>query len=312
MFARGAEGERILIDPKHLIKEIRSIVQETFPRSISFESEFWPGLAFVRGDVTQIHQVLLNLCVNARDAMEEGGRIRMIAANEEVDEAKARLHPGAQVGPYVAITVADTGTGIHPEVLDRIFDPFFTTKPVGKGTGLGLSSAIGIVRSHNGFIEVKSELNRGTEFKVYLPAVEKNEERQDIGMESDAPRGAGLILVVDDEESICIITKATLESVGYDVVTASSGDAALKMYNARWKEVKAVITDFMMPGMDGAATLTALRQINPGVKVIVTSGLAENVDLNRIEALHAHAFLTKPYPASKLLTALHEIISEKK
>ncbi|HEY9807591.1 MAG TPA: ATP-binding protein, partial [Candidatus Obscuribacterales bacterium] len=195
-FARGLEGEHTLLQVKHLLGEIVQIVKQTFPRSITIESEvlsqdLWPIL----GDATQLHQVLMNLCVNARDAMPEGGTLNLLAENLWIDENYARMYLDAHVGPYVMLTVADTGVGISPNNLDKIFEPFFTTKEIGKGTGLGLSTVIGIVKGHGGFVTVHSQLDKGTTFKVYLPAQETTIDGQ-AKVQHHLPKGQGELILV--------------------------------------------------------------------------------------------------------------------
>ncbi|MGB3761334.1 MAG: ATP-binding protein, partial [Rivularia sp. (in: cyanobacteria)] len=200
-FTRGMEGDRTLVQPEHLINEIKQVVRETFPKTIQVSQEIEPDLWMIKGDATQLHQVMMNLCVNARDAMPNGGKLTIYATNFIVDENYAQMHLDASSGSYVMISVADTGIGISPENLDRVFEPFFTTKELGKGTGLGLSTVLGIVKSHGGFIHVQSDINKGSNFQVYLPAQEINVTQEEV--EVDFPKGEGeLILVVDDEDSI--------------------------------------------------------------------------------------------------------------
>ena len=200
-FTRGVEGDRTLLQLNHLITEIQQIIKETFPKSIDVSTQIPSNLWILSGDSTQLHQVLMNLCVNARDAMPDGGSLQIRVENLFIDKNYASMHIGMQVGPYVLMTVADTGVGIPPAILDSIFEPFFTTKELGKGTGLGLSTAVGIIKSHGGFINVYSEVGRGSQFKVYLPAQAATETLEE--QEQELPKGNGeWILVVDDEDSI--------------------------------------------------------------------------------------------------------------
>jgi PAS domain S-box-containing protein len=307
-FARGVEGERVAVQPKHLIKDVIGILKDTLPKSISIKYDVPADLWVVSADATQIHQVLMNLCVNARDAMAQGGELTIRAENLSLDDNYARMHLEARPGRHVLITVADTGGGIPPEVVGRIFEPFFTTKEVGKGTGLGLSTALTIVRSHGGFINVYSEPRRGTQFAVYLPAVEAEAEAG-ARLQSDLPVGHGeLILVVDDEDSIRQITKATLETFGYRVVTAADGTEALGLYAQHREEVAGVITDMMMPFMDGPATIRALQKMNPQVKIIAASGLSGQDKAAEANSAGVQQFLPKPYTAEKLLKALAHLL----
>src|SRR5688572_13248783 len=243
-FARGVEGERVALQPKHMIKEIIKILHETLPKSIETSFQIPDDLWIISADATQMHQVLMNLCVNARDAMPEGGSIRIQAQNAFVDENYARMHLEAKAGRYVIVTVTDTGPGMTPEVQSRIFEPFFTTKEMTKGTGLGLSTALTIVKSHGGFINVYSELHKGSQFTLYLPALDKPGAAESASMQLDMPLGNGeLILVVDDEESIREITRGTLETFGYSVLTASDGTEALAIYADKKNDIAVVLTD---------------------------------------------------------------------
>jgi PAS domain S-box-containing protein len=309
-FARGVEGERVALQPKHLVKDVIKILKDTLPKSIEIKFDVSPELWTVSADATQIHQVLMNLCVNARDAMPRGGELVIRAENVTLDENFARMHIEAEPGRFVMLTVADTGEGMPPEVLSRVFEPFFTTKEVGKGTGLGLSTALTIVRSHGGFINVYSEPRRGTRFTVYLPAIEgpaASAERKML----DLPAGQGeLVLVVDDEESIRQVTKGTLEAFNYRVMTAADGTEAVALYAQHREEVAAVITDMMMPFMDGPATIRALQKMNPRVRVIAASGLGGGDKAAEAAAAGARVFLPKPYTAEKLLKTLAELLQD--
>ncbi|HZI19789.1 MAG TPA: PAS domain S-box protein [Pyrinomonadaceae bacterium] len=308
-FARGVEGERVAVQPKHLVKDVVKILKDTLPKSVGIKFDVAPDLWVVSADATQIHQVLMNLCVNARDAMPHGGEITVRAENTTLDENYARMHLEAKPGRYVMLTVSDTGIGIPPAALPRIFEPFFTTKEVGKGTGLGLSTAATIIRSHGGFINVYSEPGRGTQFAVYLPAVEMRESAAAADGRPELPTGSGeLILVVDDEEAIRQITKGTLETFGYRVLTAADGTEAVALYAQNGQDVAAVLTDVMMPYMDGPATIRALQKMNPQVRVIAASGLAGADKTSEMTSLGVRLFLSKPYTAEKLLKSLAEVL----
>ncbi|MGZ8900233.1 MAG: ATP-binding protein, partial [Limisphaerales bacterium] len=216
-FARGVEGEKSVLQVKHPLNEVLKIAKDVFPRTVEIRAHFDPELWPVNGDATQLHQVFMNLVVNARDAMPNGGRLQIEAKNTEIDENYARMQPDAQPGSYVMVSISDTGTGVAPGVLPKIFEPFFTTKEIGKGTGLGLSTSAGIVRSHGGFLTVYSELGKGSSFKVYLPAAENRHERPPSGTGAAAlPQGKGeWVMVVDDEVAIREIIKVTLVNNGY-------------------------------------------------------------------------------------------------
>ena len=308
-FARGIEGEKIVIQPKHILKEIDNILRETFPRSIHIENDVQPDLALVSADVTQIHQVLMNLCVNARDAMDGKGKLKLGARNV----LKKDLPPGSVVSEdvqdYVCFYVQDNGVGIPPELQERIFDPFFTTKGVGKGTGLGLSTTYTIVRKHGGFIDVQSQPGFGALFSVYLPAVHSGMPQAE-PLVRTIPHGAGEgILVVDDEAFVRNVTQQILENFGYKAYMAEGGHEAVKIYSHHHQEIAAVITDWMMPEMDGAATIRGLQQIDPAVRVIVSTGLIEESATNPAVAQNIRSILNKPYSALSLLETLREVLA---
>ena len=310
-FARGVEGERVALQPKHMIKEIIKILRETLPKSIEISFRIPNDLWIISADATQIHQVLMNLCVNARDAMPDGGSISIAADNMVLDENYARMHLEAKSGRFVTISVADTGPGMTPEIQSRIFEPFFTTKDMTKGTGLGLSTAMTIVKSHGGFINVYSELHKGSQFTVYLPAIDKPGGDNASALQVDLPLGHGeLILVVDDEESIREITRGTLETFGYKVLTASDGTEALALYADKKNEIAVVLTDMVMPFMDGPATIRALQRMNPNVRIIAASGLgaAHRGGEGALEGVAV--FLNKPYTAEKLLKTLAQVLRD--
>ncbi len=304
-FARGMEGERTLLQVRHIITEIRHIIKETFPKSIEVETILAPDMLAVLGDATQLHQVLMNLCVNARDAMPDGGTLTISGENLEVDENYAQMHLDAEVGLYIVITVADTGIGIERNVAERMFEPFFTTKEIGKGTGLGLSTVLGIVKSHNGFIDVDSQVGKGSQFKVYLPAVAAKVVSEAEPEEFLAGNGES-ILVVDDEAAIRDITKTTLETYNYLALTANDGIEAIAVYAEHQGEISIVLTDMVMPFMDGLTTIRTLRKINPDVKIIAVSGLSSQEKFSAAD-VHVHAFLSKPYTAKELLQTINEV-----
>jgi two-component system, cell cycle sensor histidine kinase and response regulator CckA len=310
-FARGVEGERVALQPKHLIKEIVKILRETLPKSIEISFQIPNDLWIISADATQMHQVLMNLCVNARDAMPEGGSISIKAENVFVDDNYARMHLEAKPGRFVTVSVSDTGPGMSPEIQSRIFEPFFTTKEMTKGTGLGLSTALTIVKSHGGFINVYSELHRGSQFTLYLPALERSGAVDAAALQTDLPLGHGeLILVVDDEESIREITRGTLETFGYTVLTANDGTEALALYADKKNEIAVVLTDMVMPFMDGPATIRALQRMNAKVRIIAASGLGAGQRAGEGALEGVSVFLNKPYTAEKLLRALAQVLKE--
>jgi CheY-like chemotaxis protein len=250
----------------------------------------------------------MNLCVNARDAMPHGGKLTIEAQNTSVDETYARMQMDARPGRFVLISVTDTGIGIPDHIITRIFEPFFTTKDQSKGTGLGLSTVLGIVKGHSGFINVYSEVGKGTQFRIYLPAAEGFETTQSQSPQ-EIPSGHGeVVLVVDDEASIREITKGTLETYGYKVLTAGDGTEALAIYAEHRDAVALVLTDMMMPYMDGPSTIRALQKMNPNIKIIAATGLSANAKTSDGSALNVQKFLSKPYSAESLLIAIAEVL----
>jgi PAS domain S-box-containing protein len=305
-FARGSDGARASVQIRHILSEVVRVARQTFPKSIEISLnletvDLWP----ISGDATQLQQVLMNLMVNARDAMPDGGTLNIAAENLILDENYLRMNIDARVSPYVMLTISDTGTGIPPEILDRIFEPFFTTKEPGKGTGLGLSTTLGIVKSHGGFVNTYSDLGKGTCFKIYLPAEATAET--EIAIETqELPLGNGeLVLVADDEISVRAIIKASLEAYNYRVITANDGIEAISIYAQRQAEIKVVLLDLMMPVLDSASTIRTLQRIDPDISIVVMSGLIANEP--NMSDVNVQAFLAKPFTSQALLQILHRI-----
>ncbi|MDJ0736941.1 MAG: PAS domain S-box protein [Nostocaceae cyanobacterium] len=307
-FARGAEGRRIPLQLAHLLTEIEQIVNRTFPKSIHLTKDIPTGTLWtVLADPTQIHQVLMNLCVNARDAIVGGGNIHVSGENLYVDENFAKMNLEAKEGPYVLITVTDNGLGIPTYLLDRIFEPFFTTKEPGKGTGLGLSTAIGIVKNHGGFVKVSSEVGKGSQFQIYLPAMAGSATQQMEDLQLVSGNGE-LILVADDEASIQEITTSSLEDYNYKTLSANDGIEAIALYAEHKNNISLVIMDMIMPFMDGLTAIRTMEKMNPEVKIIAVSGLASNMGL--AENAGVKAFLNKPYTVKELLMTIHQVLRE--
>lgn len=308
-FTRGIEGDRAPLQLKHLITEIQQVIRETFPKTIEASTSVDPDLWTVSGNATQLHQVLMNLCVNARDAMPDGGTLTISAENLLIDENYAKMNIEAKIGNYILIIISDTGVGIPQQIQDRIFEPFFTTKELGKGTGLGLSTVMGIIKSHGGFINVYSEPRKGSKFQVYLPTQQAPEVMEDTELE--LPLGNGeLILVVDDEDSIRDITKTSLETFNYRAMTACDGIEAIALYAEHRNEIEIVLTDMVMPAMDGLTTIRTLQKINPLVKIIAVSGLVSSDKVNAATEIGVKAFLAKPYTAKQLLQTIGTVKSQ--
>jgi CheY-like chemotaxis protein len=300
-----------------MINEIESIISSTFPRNIRISAAVAPDLWPVVGDPSQLHQVLLNLAVNARDAMPGGGTLILAATNLNIDAQYAVTVRGSKhspnqetkTGPHVLLRVTDTGQGMSPEIQARIFEPFFTTKPLGQGTGIGLATVHTVIKSHGGFLEVESDPGKGTTFSLYLPADPELRTEQAVAGPTNLPRGRNeLILVIDDEASILSITQQTLEAFGYRVITAPDGALAVALFARHEPPVSLVLTDMMMPIMDGSATIRVLRSIDPSVPIIAASGLSDRTNILKASEAGIHDFLAKPYTAEALLTLIHEVL----
>jgi len=309
-FARGVQGERVLLQSRHLLEEIEKVLGQTLPKSVQVQTEIAADLWVILGDATQLHQVLMNLCVNARDAMPDSGTLTIRAHNVSLDETYKRMNAEAKPGPYIVIEVADTGPGIPKEIKDKIFEPFFTTKGQGKGTGLGLSTVTAIVKSHNGFINLYSQVGQGSSFKVYLPAAPGESVMAASASTGQLPMGnRELILVVDDEAAIRDITKLTLENHGYRALAAGDGAEGVALFAQYRNDVQLVISDLDMPVMGGAAMIRSLEAINPGVRVISATGLPRSeTPAERHHGSLRQMFLSKPFTAEQLLRAVHEML----
>ncbi len=310
-FARGYKGEPTIIQVEYLISEIIQIAKQTFPKSIEFSTAIPENIWAVTGEETQLHQVLMNLVVNARDALPNGGNIKISAENKFIDEAYTRMNLDAKVGHYIVISVADNGIGIPPYILDRIFEPFFTTKDVNAGTGLGLSTVFGIIRNHDGFIKVSSSVGRGSKFDLFLPAVEAT---QAFSIEEmDLLSGEGeLILVVDDEAQIREIATIILEKHNYKILAANNGIEAIALYAEHKHQINAVLMNIVMPEMDGITAIRTLQKMNKQVQIIVCSGLNSMEIFAQMANANVQAVLSKPYTAGELLKTLHHLLPNDK
>jgi len=307
-FARGTKDERSSTEIGLLIDELSGIAKHTFPHSIEVRAEVAPDLWQIMANATQLHQVLLNLCINARDAMAQGGTLTLSAANIELEAGSESLAPEAAPGRYVRLTVADTGMGMSPEIRARIFEPFYTTKDPGKGTGLGLSTSQSIVEAHGGFLQVQSAVGVGTVFQMFLPADTEAGAPAGDDQRVPPPPGRGeMVLLVDDETAVRSILAETLETCGYRVVTANGGPQAVALCAQQPGRFRLLITDMDMPIMDGAATIMAIRTIDPQIKVIATSGTRPELATTQI--CGAQAFLPKPYSADEVLHMVHAVIN---
>lgn len=306
-FAGGNEGSRESIELRQVLLEVQSILGHTLPKTIQVEVEAPDALWNVVGDATELSQVLMNLSINARDAMPDGGCLRLTAENVLVDGSVRPWSDVLRPGPHVRITVADTGTGISPSIIERVFDPFFTTKDQGDGTGLGLSTSLGIIRGHDGAIHVHSEPGQGTTFAIYLPA-QSAPPPADVGGRYDLPRGQGeCILVVDDEAALLEMTCATLQSYGYRAVPAADGEQAVALLEQPDASIQLAIVDMMMPGMNGPATVAALHRVRPELPTIASSGLRRPA-VGTDQLAGSVGYLPKPFSDEQLLGAVQQAL----
>jgi CheY-like chemotaxis protein len=288
------------------------MLRQTFPKVITFTEIVDTEIPVINADRTQIHQVLLNLCVNARDAMPNGGSITFKAEKQTKAQVQERF-PVADQDSYITISVIDTGTGMNEATRRRIFDPFYTTKEQGKGTGLGLAVVYGVVQSHHGFIDVESEVGRGTTFRLYFPIPLMTEQTSDIplNIESFTTGGTETILLVEDEEALIEMVRLLLESNGYKVFTAQDGKEAVEMFKQHQQEIDIVLTDMGLPGMTGVDAFKILKEIAPNVKVIFASGFFEPVIKSDLYIAGAKGFIQKPYSPGEILQKIREVLDTK-
>ncbi len=310
-FAQGASGEQRPMQVRHLLRELGAVIRGTFPKSIRFEERIPADLWPIKGNPTQIHQVVLNLCVNARDAMPLGGVLKLRAENRAVAPTAVPAAEGARAGLFLLLAVEDSGLGITPDVMACMWDPFFTTKEADKGTGLGLSTVRGIVQGHGGFIVVRSEPGKGAAFEVYLPAADAVEPPVRPGPARVVPVGNGeTILVVDDEHHVREMVTTLLTRRGYRVLTATDGAEAVAVFSRRMAEIRLVVTDLHMPNLDGATFGRAVRRMNPAVRVVVASGLSSPLGSRPSFAPEefADAVLAKPFRPEELIGLVHDLL----
>jgi len=288
------------------------MLKQTFPKVITFIEIVDNELPVINADRTQIHQVLMNLCVNARDAMPSGGVITIKAEKQTKDQVREKI-TAANQDSYICITVTDTGTGMNEETRRRIFDPFYTTKEQGKGTGLGLAVVYGVVQSHHGFIDVESEVGHGTTFRLYFPIPLTNEQLTDLplAIESYSTGGTETILVVEDEEALIEMVLLLLESKGYHVFTARDGKEAVEIFRQHKQEIDIVLTDMGLPGMTGVDEFKMLKEIAPDVKVVFASGFFDPVIKSDLYIGGAKGFIQKPYSPDEILRKIREVLDTK-
>jgi len=310
-FVQHSSGFWQTISIAELLSEIERIISQTLPCSIEIDLKIPPDLWLVEGDDTQLHQVFMNLCVNARDAMSAdesaGGKLLIEAENLLIDDLHQQMHPGLSIGPHIVITVADTGVGMSPETLQKIFDPFFTTKSSSQGTGLGLAAVMGIVKSHGGLVEVQSTPGVGSQFSVYLPADPGSAQAQAAPL-SLLKGQQELILVVDDEPEICKVIQISLEAHSYRVLTAQDGMEAIALLAEHKADIACVLIDIMMPNMDGAKAIPLLKRLSPEAPIVAMTGVITPSTRDNLAQLSPDGSLIKPFTTQALLVQLQDIL----
>jgi PAS domain S-box-containing protein len=310
-FAKGAEGERVALQPDHLVKELERLMKGSFPKNIQLVVKCDPKLPLVLGDATQLQQVLLNLCVNARDAMPNGGTLTLEAQRVEVDATYASSVLDGKPGHYLMLRVLDTGTGIPPEIIDRIFDPFFTTKSPDKGTGLGLSTVMGIVKGHGGFLHVYSQPGKGSTFAVYLPAALEDGDTEHWAKAAAGFRGQGeTVLFVDDEPDIRMVARGVLQHLNFKPLIAADGADGLIQVTQHRTELRVIITDLHMPHMDGLAFVREIRRMLPDIPIVLASGRMEAALAGEFKTLGVTNRLDKPFTEQQLAEALKTVLQK--
>ncbi|MBF8298850.1 MAG: histidine kinase, partial [candidate division NC10 bacterium] len=308
-----AFARRQILEPRNLslhqsVVDLTSMLESLLDKNIEVKTVLAPDLAIVCADPTQIEQILLNLCINARDAMPGGGRLVIETENVDIDDEYCRLHPYSRPGRYARLTVSDTGTGMDPDTLEHIFEPFFTTKEAGRGTGLGLATAFGIVKQHGGFLHVYSELRQGSVFHIYLPAVEARPDLISIPEEEAARGGSETILLAEDHEGLRETARSTLEKLGYRVLPFPDGAAALDHFRRQPDRIDLALLDVVMPHLNGPEAYALMEVVRPGLPVLFTSGYTSETPVFTEAQKRGLPILPKPYSSSQLARKVREAL----
>jgi PAS domain S-box-containing protein len=311
-FSRKTETEFGAVNVNDVVMEMMTMIFETFPKNLTYAQNFDKGISYINADRSQLHQLLLNLCVNARDAMPKGGILTINTRMVSVESLRHQ-HPDAVASSYACIEVSDTGEGMTPETRRRIFEPFFTTKEPGKGTGLGLAVVFGVVQTHKGFIDVESKIGKGTTFSIYLPVSQVVEpiSVKDGETLEEIPGGTETLLIVEDEEMLMMSLRMALVDKGYKVLPAGDGLAAVNIYKERKKEIGLVLTDLGLPKMSGMEECTQIKKLNPGARMIVATGYLDPEMKSEFLKAGIQHFLFKPYDLKQVLKVIREALDEK-
>jgi two-component system cell cycle sensor histidine kinase/response regulator CckA len=313
IFSRKVESKLKPMDLNHEVMQVCKILQRTIPRMITIDLKLLESLKVINADSGQLEQILMNLGVNARDAMADGGSLTFQTENVHLDRGYTTSMLGATSGEYVLLTVTDTGHGMDKETLQHIFEPFYTTKEAGKGTGLGLAIVYGIVQNHKGYIEVDSRPGVGTTFRIYFPVLYAagTEKAVEANIQKEPPRGRERILIVDDEKTVLDIGRDLLNQYGYETILADGGEKAIEIYRKEKDRIDLVILDLIMPGMGGQKCFQELLSINPNIKIIISTGASAEEQVR--QAFHSHpvGFISKPYQLRDMLEKVREVLDAK-
>ena len=309
-FSRKVETQYVPMDLNKEIATVRDLLFNTIPKTITIDLHLSENLASIQADRSQIGQVLMNLGVNARDAMPDGGTLRIETTNIQLDEEYCGIHPEAKPGDYVLLTVSDTGRGMDKETLSHIFEPFFTTKEPGKGTGLGLATVYGIVKHHEGYINCNSEIGQGSTFNIYIPTIQTEQLLVTPTIERSTPGGDETILLVEDDGEIRELCAELLTGVGYKVISAGNGEEALEIYQMEKDKISLIVLDLILPVMDGWQCLVKILRVEPKAKVIIASGFIESGLAKGLQAKGARGFVQKPFDTSQLLNTIREVLDK--
>ncbi len=309
-FSQKVETQYVPVNLNQEITHVQDLLSRTITKSVIIDLHLSNDLESINADRSQIGQVLMNLGVNARDAMPDGGTLTIETANVLLDKEYCSSHLEAIPGNYLLLTVSDTDQGMDRKTLSHIFEPFFSTKEVGKGTGLGLATVYGIVKQHSGHITCFSKPGYGTIFKIYLPAIQTELDLNPTTVETAIPGGTETILLVDDEESIRELGAELLDSFGYKVINASNGKEALEIYRVEKDRISIILLDLIMPVMDGKKCLEDILRMDPNAKVVICSGYSEGGPEDNLMLSGAKAFIQKPYDMKRLLTTIREILDD--
>ncbi len=313
IFSRKMESKLKPLDLNHEVMQVCKILQRTIPRMITIDLRLSENLKVVNADSAQLEQILMNLGVNARDAMAEGGILTFQTENVYLDRGYTTSMLGANPGEYILLTVSDTGQGMDKETLQHLFEPFYTTKEAGKGTGLGLAIVYGIVQNHNGYIQVDSRPGGGTTFRIYFPVLKDDGALKgaEAKAPADTPRGRERILLVDDEKTVLDIGQDLLRQYGYETILADGGEKAIEIYRREKDRIDLVILDLIMPGMGGQKCFQELLRINPEIKVIISTGASAEEQVREAFKPHPVGFVSKPYQLKDMLSKVREVLDAK-